>query len=62
METPEGGWNVIVGADKEKIIGAMRNIHQAEMQKDIFGRAEVSGRILNILSIINKVIYDEHQI
>jgi hypothetical protein len=47
-----GGWNVLVGADKGRIIEAMKCFYPSGTQKDIFGSAEASGRILNIIANI----------
>ncbi len=52
VETLEGGWNVLVGAEKGKIIEAIQCFYPSVTQKDIFGSAEASGKILNIMANI----------
>lgn len=54
-ETVEGGWNVLVGADKERILAAAKEFEYSGRQRDVFGDGDVSGRINNILK---KVLYD----
>lgn len=39
VETLEGGWNVLVGVEKSKIIEAVKCFYPIVMQKDIFGGA-----------------------
>jgi UDP-N-acetylglucosamine 2-epimerase (non-hydrolysing) len=53
VKTLEGGWNVLVGADKGKIIEAMKCFYPSGTQKDIFGSAEASGRILSAIANIH---------
>ncbi|MBU4491164.1 MAG: UDP-N-acetyl glucosamine 2-epimerase [Euryarchaeota archaeon] len=52
VETLEGGWNVLVGADKRKIVEAIQCFYPSAKQKDIFGGAGASGKILNIMATI----------
>jgi UDP-GlcNAc3NAcA epimerase len=49
METLEGGWNVLVGAEKGRIIKVVRDICPAVLRKDLFGGARASGKILEIM-------------
>ena len=38
VETLEGGWNVLVGADREKILEAINGPQRLEKQRDLFGK------------------------
>ncbi len=49
METLEGGWNVLVGADKRRIIEAALGKWSVGTQRKIFGCKRASKRIMNIL-------------
>lgn len=51
-ETIESGWNILVGADKAKIIDATRRFEPEGEQKDIFGNGKASK---NIACIIEKI-------
>ncbi|WP_163195292.1 non-hydrolyzing UDP-N-acetylglucosamine 2-epimerase [Clostridium thermarum] len=46
VETVENGWNVIVGTDKEKILGAIQGFVPDQPQKDIFGDGKAAHKIL----------------
>ena len=50
VETVEAGWNVLVGAEKERIAGAIRSFSPASRPKDLFGGGESSLRIRSILT------------
>jgi UDP-N-acetylglucosamine 2-epimerase (non-hydrolysing) len=50
METLEGGWNVLVGGDKEKIIESISMIEIKEKQRNIFGEQESSERIVTLIN------------
>ena len=50
VETLEGAWNVLVGADKKKIIGATDNF-QFGSQGRLFGSFGVSRKILDVLNM-----------
>ncbi len=52
VETREGGWNVLVGADKGKIIEAVQCLSSVAEQINPFGGIGASGRVLNILNSI----------
>ncbi|MBU4491166.1 MAG: UDP-N-acetylglucosamine 2-epimerase (non-hydrolyzing), partial [Euryarchaeota archaeon] len=52
VETLEGGRNVLVGADKRKIVEAIQCFYPSAKQKDIFGGTGASGRILNAIANI----------
>ncbi|HIH44423.1 MAG TPA: UDP-N-acetylglucosamine 2-epimerase (non-hydrolyzing) [Candidatus Methanoperedenaceae archaeon] len=49
VETLEGGWNVLAGADKETISESVKRASPASARKDVFGGAGASGKILRIL-------------
>jgi UDP-GlcNAc3NAcA epimerase len=53
METLEGGWNVLVGADKGKIIKATRSLVPTGAQGDVFGSEGASKRILQLAQSLN---------
>ncbi len=48
VETLEGGWNVLVGAEKGRIVEAIKGFELESKQRDIFG-AGVSERIIKII-------------
>jgi UDP-N-acetylglucosamine 2-epimerase (non-hydrolysing) len=45
VETVADGWNVLVGADREKITDAIRHFEPAGKQREVFGTAGASKRI-----------------
>ena len=49
VETIEEGWNVLVGADYEKIVDAIRGFEGVGERGDVFGGGDASERINNIL-------------
>lgn len=49
METLDGGWNVLVGAEKEKISKAISNLARMGARRNVFGNSRASESILNIL-------------
>ena len=49
IETEESGWNVLAGADKSKIMGAISNMVPMGAHGNIFGNSRASGEILGIL-------------
>ena len=46
VETVEDGWNVLVGADKEKIISAASSFDPQSEQREMFGKGDASQRIV----------------
>jgi UDP-GlcNAc3NAcA epimerase len=50
VETLEEGWNVLVGADREKIIRAMKEFKPHHRLKDIFGNGYTSVKIREIIN------------
>lgn len=49
METLEGGWNVLVGADKIKIVKAIKEFNPEDYERNLFVRTCASRRICDIL-------------
>lgn len=50
VETVEAGWNVLVGAGREKIVDAIRHFSPGSRQKEIFGNGNASVLIGKILA------------
>jgi UDP-GlcNAc3NAcA epimerase len=50
VETVENGWNVIVGANKEKIIDAINSFNPQSERENHFGDGNASSKIVEILS------------
>lgn len=49
VETVEDGWNVLVGAQKEEILKAIREFEPEEEQREVFGRGDASEKIVEII-------------
>ena len=49
VETVEDGWNVLVGADKEKIVSAARSFDPHSEQREMFGKGDASQRIVEVI-------------
>ncbi len=49
VETVEDGWNVLVGADKEKIVGAACSFDPHSDQREMFGKGDASQRIVEAI-------------
>jgi len=49
VETVEDGWNVLVGADKEKIISAASSFDPRSEQREMFGKGDASQRIVGAI-------------
>ncbi len=49
VETVEDGWNVLVGASKEKIVTMANDFEPANEQRDVFGCGDASERIKKII-------------
>ena len=49
VETVEDGWNVLVGADKDKIVKMTNNFEPENRQRNVFGKGEASERMAKIL-------------
>ena len=50
VETVAGGWNVVVGTDKNKILDNIRNFKPTSIQQAIFGDGNAAQKILNIIN------------
>ena len=50
IETVEDGWNVLVGASKEKIVKMANDFEPANEQRDVFGDGKASERIAEIIN------------
>lgn len=50
VETVEDGWNVLVGADEEKIYSALSDFLPSSSQRDLFGTVGASERIVALMS------------
>ena len=49
VETVEDGWNVLVGADKKKIIKKANDFEPKNKQRNVFGDGNASERIRKII-------------
>jgi len=49
-ETVEDGWNILVGADKHKIVEAVKHFEPKGNQRDVFGDGKAAERIVDIIS------------
>jgi len=49
VETVEAGWNVIVGADKDRIIGAVRSYRVPQEWPVLYGNGDTGTGILDVL-------------
>lgn len=50
IETIESGWNMLVGANYEKITDAIMNFEVSKSKNDIFGKGDASEKICQILT------------
>lgn len=50
VETIQDNWNVLVGANKDKIIDAINNFEPSDIQRNAFGDGDASKKIVNIIS------------
>lgn len=50
IETIESGWNMLVGANYEKITDAILNFEVSKFKNDIFGKGDASEKICQILT------------
>jgi UDP-N-acetylglucosamine 2-epimerase (non-hydrolysing) len=46
VETVEDGWNVLAGADKDKIVALAREFRPAGGQRDVFGHGDASRNVV----------------
>jgi UDP-GlcNAc3NAcA epimerase len=52
VETVEAGWNVLVGASKDRILQAVRGFHPEGERPDVFGDGRASERIARQLQLV----------
>ena len=50
VETVEAGWNVLVGADRRKIVEAVESFHPQGERANLFGNGQASVKVVEILS------------
>jgi len=50
VETVEAGWNILVGANRERIVEAVRNFQPTGERLPLFGDGNASRRIVEILT------------
>ena len=58
VETIEDSWNVLVGADKEKIIKMANDFEPKGEQRNVFGNGNASEKIVEVIKEIGDRIYD----
>ena len=49
VETVEDGWNVLVGANKEKIVKMANDFEPKGRQRDVFGKGDASEKIVEVI-------------
>ena len=49
VETIDDGWNVLAGANKEKIVKMANDFEPTNEQRDVFGSGDASERIKRII-------------
>jgi UDP-N-acetylglucosamine 2-epimerase (non-hydrolysing) len=54
VEIVKDGWNVLVGANTGKIIGAINHFEPKSRQTAVFGDGDTAGKIVNILARCHK--------
>ena len=54
VETVEDGWNVLVGANKEKIVTMANEFEPINEQRDVFGSGAASEKIRRIIGVCNE--------
>lgn len=59
VETLEDGWNVLVGADRKKIIKALNEFKHHERKKDIFGNGFACIKIREIIN--NEIAFKDRR-
>lgn len=50
VETVENGWNTVVGADKDKIIAAIKNFMPQKQQENLFGDGKAADKIVDLIT------------
>lgn len=46
VETVEAGWNIVVGANREKIVNAVTSFKLPDKRQDLYGDGRAGGKIL----------------
>jgi UDP-N-acetylglucosamine 2-epimerase len=54
IETLIGGWNVLVGADKGKILAAILADVRTDTDNAVFGKGDAAEKIVRIISSYSK--------
>ncbi|WP_343634407.1 UDP-N-acetylglucosamine 2-epimerase (non-hydrolyzing) [Fluviicola sp.] len=49
VETVENGWNTLVGADEQKIVGAITGFNPAEERSDYFGTGNAAAEMVAVI-------------
>jgi UDP-N-acetylglucosamine 2-epimerase (non-hydrolysing) len=49
VETVDDGWNVLVGANKEKIVKMTNDFEPKDEQRNLFGEEDASTRIVEMI-------------
>ena len=49
IETVQAGWNVVVGADREKIINAVRCLKSDNLRPELYGDGQAAKKIVKVL-------------
>lgn len=50
IETLIGGWNILVGADRQKILAAIREESRTTADNTVFGKGDAAERIVRVLT------------
>ena len=53
VETVEAGWNLVVGADREKIVEAVRSFKTDKSRPELYGEGRTSEKIIKYLNILS---------
>ncbi len=54
VETVENGWNIIVGADENKIVEAIKNFNPTSERKSYFGDGDAAQKMVEIINQFTK--------
>ncbi|MCW3137391.1 MAG: UDP-N-acetyl glucosamine 2-epimerase [Methanophagales archaeon] len=49
VETVEDGWNLLVGAESEKIVGMANDFEPEGEQRDVFGDGKAGERVVEVI-------------
>ena len=50
VETVEAGWNVVVGADRKKIVDAVRCFKTDKPRPELYGNGRAAEKIVEVLA------------